>query len=252
MVLDRPFIDKSTLEEITSANTFSLKEMSIAKYNECHVNLAVLLIIDYCKNTKQNLVIQIHRGSSAVVYIKFLVQMLEMHYGEVKNEEITSKFPTCEFDNGFKLKLTNGYAYETLRSYPGYDIVLSLSLMGGLSPNFETGTMTLPSYFIPFDTKNRTIDLTKTTKVSNYLNDVLDDVLSIDQSKFFHVVNSFKSENKDKHFEAEVINVTHFKRNVKVLQIDGLYNPKESEFESTVTVISTNNQTNNESYCETP
>lgn len=134
MVLDRPFIDKKTLAEITKDNTYSLKEMSILNYDEGKVNMAVLLIINYfVKQNKcdESMLIQIHRGSSGITQINIFCKMIEhLWWGCSSVTRDKNKFLIFSFSNGFKLKFINGYTPNKIVAQPDYTILFSLSLMG--------------------------------------------------------------------------------------------------------------------------
>lgn len=237
VILDRPFIDKKTLSEITKSNPYLLKEMSILDYNEIQVNLFILLIIDYFKKQgkKESLLIQVHRGSSAIPFIDLIISILKAFYTTEIFPDEENKFQVFNFTNGFKLRFASGYKPETLKHYPNYKTIFSLSLMGGLCPYFKSGTITLPSIFIPFDTKNKVIYSVFQTKTDNYLITKLDEILDVDQHLFFPVINSFKSENPSKTSTASIItpnSIAH--TDVTILKLDELYDPTEAEFNDLV------------------
>lgn len=243
MILDRPLIDGKTLEEITKENQYTLKEMGIVEFNECKVNQAVLMIIEYLRKKKHgnSLLIQIHRESSGLIYIEMLRKMIRLMYkekGMLMIEYFENKFPVFMFNNGFYLKLINGYTADTIGPHPNYDIIFSLSLMGGLNQQFASGTITLPSIFMPFDTLNGVIDCTRKTRAHNFLIDILPEMLAVtNQTIFSSVVNQFKSENKNKTYESEPLTLNSFKyMDVTVLQIDSLYNPSMSDCDKLITI----------------
>lgn len=239
IVLDRPFIDQITLDEITKANKYTMKEASILNYNEFNVNLAILLITDYYKNqNNSNMIIQIHRASSGIKYINFFTTILSNHYNKqiycITNENNITK---VHFINGFILGLTYGYSRSTLKSYVEYNIVFSLSLMGGLSPKYDTSTMTFPTLFRHFDTKTNIIDCTKTRRVDNQLVHHIKDIINCDQTEFIKTVSQFKSENPNKQLIPKPLVIDDFKYDdITVLQIDDLYNPTVQMFNNPITI----------------
>jgi hypothetical protein len=233
MPLDMPIKNKETLAEITLNNPYTLKETSITEYNEVNVNLAIMLIINYCESNKKNLLIHVHRGSSALRFIESCIDMIKKQYVKVMNIENN----ILNINDKILIKFMNGYNVNEFKNYPNYDVIFSLSLMGGLNLEYTSGILTLPSVFVPFDTTNRIIDCTKMTKCRNYLIEILDDILNIDQSKFFGAVNH-KSENPDKQHVAQTLTKEMFKfTDVTVLQINELYNPKAWEFDLPVTIV---------------
>lgn len=175
MPLDRIFIDGQALEEITKNNPYPLKESSILNYNEHQVYLALLLIIDYYKKSQpgKKMLIQIHRHSSSFPFMDIFTEILTSYYkkNEGSTDYISRKnwisragwpadpknhgFPAFTFSNGFYLEFLNGYEDNTLLPTPEFSYVFSLSWMGGLKPFDLPGTLTLPSYFIPFDHSTR-------------------------------------------------------------------------------------------------
>ena len=242
MILDRPFIDGKTLAEITKDNTFPLKEMSILEYDEFKVNMAIMLIINYFMNQKdEKLLIQIHRESSGLKQIKIISDMItDLWKEDIVNTNDSFNYRIFIFSNGFVLKLINGYTPDKLRSHPDFTTIFSLSLMGGLNPKWKSGTITLPSVFIPFDTTNNIINIDKTFKVNNYLIEILDYVLqtSFDEKKLFNIVRRFSCQNSYKRIKmTNLMKYNFLHHNVTVFQIDKLYDPKESDFNNPVTII---------------
>ena len=208
--------------------------MSILDYNDCKVNLAVLMIIDHFKVNNNNLYIQIHRGSSGLIYIKLLTAILQDYY---KDEILHVDNNVFTFSNGFTLELDNGYKPETLKEHPGYHTLFSLSLMGGLSHSLPSGTITLPNRFIPFDTNNLRLDFTRIYEPNNYLIEIIDDILSVNQEKYFNTINTFKSQNPMKCYSAARLDNNHEDFTcVTVLQIDELWNPSSDMLDYNVEI----------------
>lgn len=108
--------------------------------------------------------------------------------------------------------------------------------MGGLKYEDLPSTLTLPTYFVPFDVDNNIIDFSKRYECKNHLNEELDNILNRNQSNFFPVINQFRSPNPKKTHFAEPLNRTHFRRSATVLQISRLYNPTSSNFMNSVLI----------------
>lgn len=239
MPLDFPLLTNQTLEDITLANTFSLKEMSIREYNESNVNLFVMLVVEYFRLEGKKLLIHVHRGRSGMIFIEKITNMLLSHYTDgIEFVFIDSKFPILRFENGFELKLINGYEPSTIKNHPEFKNLFSISLMGGLNAELEPGSITLPSKFVPFDVDRNIVDFSREYTVNNYLIDILDNVLSLPQENFFETINNFPSENLDKHHPATRLCQSNIKfDNVRVLQINRLYNPRKSDGQLLATII---------------
>lgn len=250
MPLDRPFIDEKTLEEITKDNTYPLKESNVIEYNESRVYLALLLIIDYYKNTQpgKRMLIQNHRNSSSFPFLNTFSQILASYYKEECSEGKVMRgnwpadpkkngFPSFTFSNNFYLEFLNGYEENTLIPHSNFSFIFSLSLMGGLKFDDPSGTLTLPTYFVPFDVDNNIIDFCNRYECKNQLINDLDRILGINQSKFFPIINLFKSPNPKKQYVAQPLLNTHFRRSTTILQISRLYNPIPTNFETPVKIF---------------
>lgn len=249
IVLDRPFIDEKTLEQITKDNFFPLKENSILDYNESKVFLSLLLIVDYYKNTNpgKSMIIQVHRNSSSFPFMDMFTEILIAHYKEdcSKKHNIRENwsadphhqgFPGFTFSNGFYLEFLNGYQDNALIPLPNFSFVFSLSWMGGLNYGDMSSTLTLPAYFVPFDVDKNIIDFCQRYGCINQLNEDLGAILNRDQSPFFPVIDRFKSPNHEKNDAAEPLTETHFRRYTTVLQISRLYNPVPQNFSDSVII----------------
>lgn len=256
MPLDFPFLTNKTLENITQNNCYSLKEMSIDEYNECDVNLFLMLVIEYFRIEGDNLLIQIHRGKSGWVFIEKFSKILLAHYNDCI-EIIYTEFnlPIFCFDNGFILKLIVGhgindssptcslgvkvgYEKNTIVPHPEFKNLCSLSLMGGLNPKLNPGSITLPSIFIPFNVDTNIVDFSREYLVDNYLIKILDKVLSLPQKNFFPVINNFASENLSKNHQARNLAISDIKAdNIRLLLIDRLYNPTKADHDKFVQIL---------------
>ena len=239
MPLDFPFETNKTLEQITQNNPYSLKEMSIDEYNECDVNLFLMLVIEYFRLEGESLLIQVHRGKSVRIFIEKLSEMLLSHYDDsIEIVFMEENLPIFRFDNGFILKLITGYEPNTIKTHPEFKNLCSLSLMGGLNPDLIPGSITLPSSFVPFNVDTNIIDFSREYLVHNYLIQILDKVLSLPQEKFFTLINNYPSENLKKNHKARRICSSDIKAdNVKVLQINKLYNPSAEDYNTVVKII---------------
>lgn len=192
------------------------------------------------------MLIQNHRNSSAFAFFDLVAKILQTHYDDEVSQTRVYRiwpsdpkwigFPSFRFSNGFYLEFSNGYEENTLKIRPEFDLVFSLSLMGGLKYQYPSGTLSFPSYFIPFDVDNNVIDFEKAYECRNELNFDIDNILDIDQKRFFAAVNQFKSPNPLKVHSARSLTSAHFHRSATVLQISRLYNPTPDKFRDLVTV----------------
>jgi len=246
-VLDRPLIDGVTLEEVTAHNTFSLKEMSLDDYNEIQVHLAVLLILNYYINEGHkilnkpitepvNFLFHVHRGmKNADKVNNFIIRLLtqfisqQVEKGVNKNSLILKdKNVIFQFRYGYDEKLIDPVYAET-------DILFSYSLVAGFNPKFLPGTLTLPKEFIPFDIHKYDLLRDEKYSVRNCLLNDLDKIVAQPQEKYFETLNrSFQSENPKKQHKAKLLTKADFHA-VTVLQVNGLFNPKD--LEKSVTVV---------------
>ena len=256
MPLNFPFETNKTLEQITLSpkeqvipeleipsitqnNPYSLKEMSIDEYNECDVNLFLMLVIEYFRLEGESLLIQVHQGKSVRIFIEKLSEMLLSHYDDsIEIVFMEENLPIFRFDNGFILKLITGYEPNTIKTHPEFKNLCSLSLMGRLNPDLIPGCITLPSSFVPFNVDTNIIDFSREYLVHNYLIDILDKVLSLRQENLFSLINNYPSENLKKNHKARRICSSDIRAdNVRLLQINRLYNPSAEDYNTVVKII---------------
>lgn len=245
-ILDRPFIDAKTLEEITQENIYPLKESSILGYNEARVNLAITTILMYYilhgrqirRKTDQKMIFQIHRGSSGKLQLDLYKRLLRSALGtEVieypANPNIPGSYGTWSIPAyNTTLEYRFGYWNEFLSNYGDADFLFSFSLAGGLTPNYPTGTLEVPVSFIPFNEEVTppALYLGQKYSVTNRLMQDLDSIFSSPiQQQLISIINNnpgFLSPNPEKQFMAMPISANDFVRGTTDLQIKGLWNPK--------------------------
>jgi hypothetical protein len=243
-ILDRPLLNGIDLDEITKSNVYPLKESSIPEYNEAKVCLAHALFLKYYighareiaeKSNREDvkIVIQVHRGSQAKLQIKNLESTLEMCFnGEFKRQPLAG-FPV-NVQSVYKsvqkqvvVEFRFGYAPSTIGNYEDADIVLSLSLVAGLSEKLPSGSLVIPQKFVPMSLDDMVMKKSEEYEASNHLAGSIPDILQEQSEEFIAAINTiFRSPNPAKEsLKATTLKVADFNP-VSLLQVDGLFNPK--------------------------
>lgn len=248
-VLDLPFIDGVELEQLTTNNKFYLKESSIADYNELQTYFMHASLIKYCidnahkisnktSDDKVGIIVQIHRGSSGIKYLKILEKIIEgifPDFSEFKkiessyfNEQFAYKLPS-------KISVSFRYGYEP-KHYTDIqeklcidnccDIFISISLVAGFNKQLKSGDIVAPIKFIPTDLDKAQMNLKFQYNIKNYFYEYLPDILNSQNHEVLNFINeNFKSPNgSKKHHKAKFL-VSNEIKDVTVLQVNKNFNP---------------------------
>jgi hypothetical protein len=236
LILDRPFIEGKTLKTITEENNYPLKESSLLSFNDHQALYAYLLCSDYMidqgrsllkkeKDDSLNLLIHIHRNRSATAMQDMIETAFDNYYLSQDNYRQT------------QLDFQSGYVEKNLSGYKDYDIVFSLSLMGGLNPQLKSGTLTLSHTFIPFDEVAKELKLSQKYSCSNLFLTHLDDLLKQQNNKMLDSINDFfESPNPFKKGEKAIFLKKEDLIPSTVLQITDLWYPTQEYLEKTITI----------------
>lgn len=242
MVLDRPLLDGKTLDVITNENTYPLKEMSLEQYNETNVNLSLLLITNYyiengrkllkkSKTEPVNMVIQVHRDSSAPKMIAGISKLLTSclnHSFSMSQDNSEDNLPILTIPEK-NMTICFRKSAKYWGPYEDVDILFSVSLVGGLNPKLTAGSLTLPKEITPFDIITYQLRNIEKYSVENRLNKDLKAILAQPQKPYFEKLNTqFKTPNVNKKEIARELTIADF-HTVKLLQIDDKFYPKNKE-----------------------
>lgn len=249
-VLDRPLLDGKTLAEITTHNPYPLKESSIAQYNEAQVNLALALITIYYlqqghtllqkpANELMTICLQVHRNSSGLAQVKMLQTLLAavINFTPLENQQLsaTPGFITAWYLPAYhaKLEFRIGYAPETIGYYQHADIIFSFALVGGLNPNYPSGTLLLGQEFIPFDVDQNVVRKCDRYQTRNHLLTEITKVITQPlQQELLQLINSsaaLLSPNPAKQaLLATPLTSADFKP-ATIFQISRLFNPTDRQ-----------------------
>lgn len=245
VVLDRPFHDGLDLEEITSNNSFPLKESSIISYNEIQVYYAFISVIDYyirCANTlysKANeedvrIVVQIHRNSSGRCQLKILEKMMNKCFLDLRpiklddtGNEANTLFVYRYPKEGVVVEYRYGYNPDTLQNYMNQDIIVSLSLVSGFNSEWPSASLLIPKKIVPFNLEKMIVHQNDSYSVQNDLERALQDLVFSQKINVLETINSIycspnteKTKQKAKQLAVEDF---HF---ATILQANGIFNPK--------------------------
>lgn len=246
VALDCPFQDNVDWNQITEFNQFPLKEASIMSYNEAKVNLAYALVLNYyltfahdlankTADQEVKIIVQVHRNTSGPCHLDLLKRLLHRSnpqltkikfkaMGDFKRELFSYKIS----EKNVELAFCYGNLPEFLGKagkYENADIVISFSLVAGLNPEWESGSLLIPVKWIPLYLKSMELDLPGSYSVQNHLALVLDDMLSHQDEKQIAIIrNEFDSLNPLKSHPLEKLAAQDFKK-ATLLQVDGMFNP---------------------------
>lgn len=249
IVLDRPFEDGVEWQEITSSNTFPLKEAAILDYNEAQVNFTYATVMHYYithahqiarkpLNQTANILIQVHRNSSGPRHLELLEQLLIQCYPELKGikQSGTASLKYELFSYAYpEINVQVNFCYGTvpeelgeLGKYGEADIVLSFSLVAGLHSEWKSGSVLVPNQFIPFSLKTVVLALEEQYSVRNHLQQVVLDIINDQEEGVLKTINEhFCSFNPQKNrLKARNLTAEDFKHAI-LLQVDGLFNPSQ-------------------------
>jgi hypothetical protein len=249
VVLDRPFQDGIEWDELTRNNQFPLKEASLLNYNEAQVNLAYAAILNYYitkahKIAKKNvddevkLLIQVHRNTSGPKHLKLLESLLTYCYPELVGEKYTAD-QTCKqelFGYHFtENKVLAQFCFGTFPEYLGdmgkykdADIVLSFSLVAGFHPNFPSGSLLIPTEWVPFSLGKMELYENQKYTVRNHIVEVIQEIIASQNDALIQSINrKFLSLNALKQDQkAKRLTLDDFKR-ARLVQVDGMFNPSK-------------------------
>ena len=241
IVLDRPIITGETLDVITEKNAYALKEASIIDYDEVKANTAYAAILHYYlqhgrrdlnkdKNKPVKLLVHIHRNRSARAHFQLIKQLLQPL---IDSGQLVEQTPSADQlgimyyrPTNSQLEVRKGFQGEALEQNSDTDIVISLSMVAGLNPSYESGTLLIPTKFLPY--KVETSELLLSNQYSEK-NDLLRIMPEIKNSPFKLVLNQItktRSENTEKlEYQARPLKFQDF-RVATILQADGYFYPK--------------------------
>ena len=252
VVIDRPMLEDRTLGDISKgaeAKKYKLKESLVQDYNESKVNLAYLLVSRWAmenvhahqhipKDREAVVTFQIHRAKSALPQARLIKDMLlaavpdceELH-DKAQPDLCSLRLPKANVRAEFRNVTEHGTA-ECV-GYENTDILVSLSLVGGLSHSLPSGSFVMPSSFVPMDTDkdNKVLRLGDRYTVTNDLCAVLPQVLESQRPEDLTLANGrFASPNPDKaHQSTEALRLGDFtdgRTSEPALQINTIWNPR--------------------------
>jgi hypothetical protein len=250
VILDRPFEDGVEWQELTNANIYPLKEASIHDYNEAQVNFGYATIMHYyithvrqitdkSADQKATVLIQVHRNTSGPCHLELLEQLLCQCYpdlAKIKLESNPSKSKYELFSYFFPdLNVQADFCYGVhpenlgdLGKYEDKDVVLSFSLVAGLHPEWESGSLLVPQKCIPFYLKTAFLAIDRQYIVNNHLHQILNELIETQDKAVLKTINSqFCSLNPEKRsLEAVLFTLDDFKE-ATLLQVDGMFNPSQ-------------------------
>lgn len=245
VILDRPFNDGLDFDEISSTNTYPLKESSIVSYNEAQVHYAFLTAIYYYITHAQRITqkhdqervkvtVQLHRNSSGANHLKILEELMSIAFKATpymklenlnteKNTQFVYDYPDCQVVVDYRF----GYSSEDLNNYQGQDIVLSLGLASGFRSDWPSGTLLMSEKFIPIDLKDMVIQKNSCYAVANHLINALPDMLQQQNPTLLQAVSThFRSLNPHKGAHtAKNLSLCDF-HSATLLQACEIFNPK--------------------------
>jgi NADP-dependent 3-hydroxy acid dehydrogenase YdfG len=248
VILDRPFETGLEWQQLTNLNSFPLKEASILDYNEAQVNFVhAILMHYYITHARQminkgedqtiKLMIQVHRNTSGPRHLELLERLLLECYPELEGikqvQHSSSRYELFTYVFS-KLNVEVIFCYgsknleELIDRYREMDIVLSLSLVAGLHPSWQTGSLLVAETYLPFSLRNVVFSPQAQYCVRNHLKEVIPTILQHQEERILTIINDkFRSLNCQKHdLQAKLLTIDDFKE-ATLLQVDGDFNPSE-------------------------
>lgn len=230
LVLDRPLIDHVLFEELDKKmkdNEYPLLENTVDTINEHQMFATYIMIIGYYmeygremigknKTDPLRLTIHIHQSELSINMIK----LLNEYIGKL-NIDMTNI--TLDYRTDKPLFVS------TEHNYKGTDILISLSQCAGIDSSFEPGSMIISSIFIPYDIKNKSINLDKRYVAVNDLVNNFDQIIESKYNKLsVKLINDeYVSKNKHKiNDRAKTITINDFAMG-SILQVNDLWNPTD-------------------------
>ncbi|MCI5052089.1 MAG: hypothetical protein MRY21_03000 [Simkaniaceae bacterium] len=221
VVLDRPIETGVEWKALKALTPYPLKEASLTEYNEVQANYTYLSIMYYYIRharelfEKEGLVhvnIHVFRNSSGAKHLELLKHLLAM---SIPNPE------------RYGVKLTFSHGVETMEVA---DINVSFSLVVGLNRQDPSGSLYIPFAHVPFSLSDLVYDERRLYRTENHLLESVREIVAHQPHWLCSVVNHyFTSLNGQKNSQScKLLNFEDFKC-VKLLQIDGIFNPSELE-----------------------
>ncbi|MCB1136176.1 MAG: hypothetical protein KDK78_07910 [Chlamydiia bacterium] len=230
-VLDQPFQTGIEHKDLTAKSRFALKEANILEFNERRAALASALIIKYyvtyahqifdlAANESARIVVQAHRNSTGPAHVRQLRSLLDLIGYDC------SDLPNgnCYFaEQQVEVDLRYGVEPQT---YEGVHLVLSISAVAGLHPDWESGSLLLAHTFTPFDLSTATISTDLKYEVRNCILEDLEGILQLqDEALIQSIREGYSSSNEAKAGEqVERLDSSDF-HPAEQLQVNGLFNP---------------------------
>ena len=233
LVLDRPFVDKITFDEIFNNNKYPLLENAVDCLNENHFLAAYLMIIGYYlengfklfdKDNDKILFITIHihqdKASKPLVDIlKNYVDLMIDNNNNLQNKNLSLQYLTDD----------KTYVYSD-HDYGNTDLLISLSQCAGLDPKLEPGTLLVPIKFIPYHIDTKCINVSAAYETENQLNVDLCNILASTYNTYSvnFINNNYSSSNPNKKHIANKLTMSDFNY-TNILQVDKLWNPTNTK-----------------------
>lgn len=250
IVLDKPFEDGIDYNEWKKKNKYKLKETSFPNYNESLADYTYATLLKYYideahtitnkpSSEPVKIIVHIHRGKSGPAHIALLEKLLtKCFYSGKKSENLSSSLHPKIFNNAIatyrypgntiiEYRYGSGLMPEIFGNFDNADIVISLSLVAGFNPNIPSGSIVVPTTFIPFTLFNMQLRKDLQYSVPNHLAKAIPKLVKSQDPKVINIINKlFRSENRNKgHLVAKRLTKGDFKI-VTILQADGLFNAK--------------------------
>lgn len=232
LVLDRPLIDNILFEELDKKmkeNNYPLLENTIDEINEHQMFAIYLMTIGFyleygrriLRKTKTDglhITVHIHQDTASNNLIDILKTLVY---------ELCEFFNVDTYNTFIDYRTDNPFFISTEHNYKGTDILLSFSQCAGLDPELKPGDMLIPTEFVPYNIKNKEVNVKNMYTIENDVNIRLDDILksryhifSVDcVNRMYESKNKSKSEHK-----AKLLKLYDFIE-TPILQVDDLWNP---------------------------
>jgi len=223
VVLDQPLCTGKDLDLITEENSFLLKECSILNFDETRVNLAYANILRYyLKNAHSiaqksdnqivRILIQVHRNRSGMEHISLLKALIA----------------DIPFDSSIELSWEYGVEPLALEKYSKQDIVISFSMVAGLDVSSSSGTLIVPSLFIPLDLRNMQLRADQIYLIENNLWKALPEIIQQQDMALNEVIaRKSVSPNLNKSRSAvDNLTLNDFHRGTNI-EVNGMFYPKQ-------------------------
>ena len=223
VVLDQPLCTGEDLDVITRENPYPLKESSLEAFDEDRANLAYYNILRYYlqhahaiagkeKSHTVRIMVQVHRNSSGPTHIALLKKLVAQILAE----------PCIE------VSWVYGAEPLSLEKYVLQDIVISISMVAGLDHSSTSGSLMLPSIFIPLDLRCMQLMCKHAYQIDNHLWHILLDMIrKQNPEENAQVIVNFASPNVNKQpSSCRSLKLDDFQRGVNV-EVNGMFYPQQ-------------------------